>query len=412
MLILLLIKWRMPILVFREITFGKKSYAFKFIKRLELYLKMAYPFKSVRLEQCIENSILSLAPSCIYTSIGPNDLMDSTVKRDVSVPPLSLYLFQNALVNSHSSCIVYGGRVVVESFNRNEKHNQGFIEWYNRKNDLISKNKVIELEEGFFLGGNGCWNWYHWVIEILPKVLFLDKVPAKTLLVSRILLKYPSMLDTLKGVLGEEVQLIYLDQTINYRVKKLFYMSSISYVPFNLLSRNVWKVEDVFMRKDILRSMRDKLVAHFINRSTVDSIDKIFIYRTTHRIAGNQDSLLSEMQKEGFVSLNFENMSIVDQIHYMQNTSVVMGISGAAFTNLIFARPGTTFICFMQRGLEGFSCFSNLAAIFGINLVYHFYETTAKPSEHYASGFDLNIKKIKDLYKQVTHEKALPHSIS
>lgn len=367
------------------------------VKRNDFLLKTEslYHFKS--------NILLNIEKADIFISVGPAIFSETKRQVEVALPPLNLYLFENSIVNSRSSCIVYKNQLVKEYFNLSERFNVGFIKTHTDSTALIKRYEVVRISEGLFLGGNGSWNWYHWIIEILPRTLLLNHIKTKTLLVSDDLLKYSSMLNTLKAVVGDSFHLVFMSSKKNYLVKKLYYVNGISYMPFNLPNNTAFQLKDSFIRSNILIKLRNTLVLQFAQEEPLEKIEKIFLYRATHRTSKNQDHLLHEMQKEGFKSVNFDGLTVQEQIHYMQSAKVVMGITGAAFTNLIFANPGTKFICLMQKGMEDVSCFSNLANIFDIDLYYHFYTSNMLHDEHYSSDFELNIVEIVSLYKRIIH---------
>ena len=102
---------------------------------------------------------------------------------EVDVPDLNLYILKNVIVNSQSSAIIYRENIFYEAINENERFNEGFIKYHTKKNAIVDITEVTEIEEGFFLAGNGSFNWYHWMIEILPKILYYKEILSKIILV-------------------------------------------------------------------------------------------------------------------------------------------------------------------------------------------------------------------------------------
>ncbi len=340
----------------------------------------------------------------LFLSTGPNNLNSPVKTRDVKVPALNIYRFDDALVHCNSSCIVYKNRLIKEYLKEGERFNEGFIVSHTRRVASIKKLNVIVINEGFFLAGNGCWNWYHWLIEILPRVIFLDKVKVKTLLVSECLLEIPSMMDTLRVVAGDDVRIYFMNKSTNYLVNRFYYLNSISYIPFNLEPGTKIRIEDSFVRGDIIKCLRDKLLRYYSDSCSATPLDKIFLYRSNSRVPKNQNELFYRLEKEGFRKVDFSELGIEHQIFYMQHAKIVIGVTGASFTNLIFAKPGTKFICLMQEGLEEVSCFSNLAILFGVQLYYYFYSSNNSLEMHYLNDFNLDIDEIVTLYNKVIAE--------
>lgn len=354
--------------------------------------------KLVPLVNC--NAISELAPSELFNSIGPQ-LVEKKLKSEiVTIPALQLYKFNDGLINAKSNCIRLKNKLVFESYNDNEQFNQGFVEWHDNKYAVVKGYPEEQIDNGFFLAGLGSFNWYHWLVEILPKAMFLDDVPTKNILVSEYVAKYPSMLESLELLIGKGYDIIYLDSNVNYRVKELYHMNAISYVPFELGKGNHLRVQDVFMRGDILLAMKEKIISSKKEKVRSISPRKIFLERSRHRVAINQRELSEALVKLGFVSNNSENLTLDEQIELYYNAECIVGTSGAAFTNMIFSTINTKFICFMGERFSGVSCFSNLANIFGIKLTYVLYELEEDKS-HASNEFKIDVDQVVNLTKTV-----------
>jgi capsular polysaccharide biosynthesis protein len=349
-----------------------------------------------------ENILIRIEQEAPFNAVGPMRLHQPQLKTTFTIPALHIYKFHNALINVRSSGFIVNKQLIVESFHSNENFAGGFVKEHTPSQAVIKYHETLQIDEGFYLGGNGSWNWYHWLIEILPKALLWDLTGSSCLLISSDVKRYPSFRDTLTAIVGEDVKLIFLDPNKNYYVKQLILPNNISYVPFNLPNTVRLQVRDSFVRSAWLTKLRDKLVNHF-KSSTEPSHERIFLYRTHSRVAKNQDELLVKLEEDGFTKLNFDVLSVTAQIQYIRNAKIVIGITGAAFTNLIFAQPNAKFICFVPMGFEEVSCFSNLANIFGVQLYYHHYKLDAMPDKHYLSDFSLNIDEIMDMYRKIVY---------
>ena len=81
---------------------------------------------------------------------------------------------------------------------------------------------------------------------------------------------------------------------------------------------------------------------------------------------------------EGFQPVYPERLSLNEQKRLMAAAEFVVGPSGAAWTNLVFCSPGTRALCWMPEWASGFSFYSNLARIIGVDLRYVTYSTNAR----------------------------------
>ena len=121
------------------------------------------------------------------------------------------------------------------------------------------------IEEGFFLGGNGCWNWYHYLIEILPKTLLLEETNCKTILISDDISNYPTMKQALEALINEKHYTIkLLNRKQNFKVKKLFFINEINKIEFNKLDSNIKNLDTGYHRENYLYNLRNKLTNKYI----------------------------------------------------------------------------------------------------------------------------------------------------
>lgn len=341
--------------------------------------------------------IKQLERASTMTSVAPRDLEANAATTIVDVPELNLYVFNNAIVNEGSSCIVYENRMIYESYKKEEKFNYGFIKWHDTKYALVYNYPTENIDEGFFLAGIGSFNWYHWLIEILPKVMYLKDAPTKTILVSENLQKYSTMLESLKALIGDSFEIKILKKNKNYRVTKLYYVNEVNYYTFDVSFTSRVSLDGVYFRNDVLKKMSNKIQSH-ITFSNKPLSKRVFIYRGNYRIPKNQPALLSLLKKYEFEVVKMETLSFSDQIKLFQQAEIIIGMSGAAFSNIIFSTPATHFISFLPSTLNEFSCFSNIAQIFNLDLRYVIYPIGNDQPQN-TNEFEIDIIKIENYIK-------------
>lgn len=386
----------MPSAVKREanLFFGDFDKGGFLFKRIAVFYQVKVRKRRLALMSILSLSehkkLAELEPSSNYESIGPKTIKAVPVKMISKMPPLGLHQFNDVVVNAKSNCIASGNNLYCESFNSNEQFNQGLVEWHDGDDAIIKTLPEDRLEDGFFLAGLGSFNWYHWLVEILPKVMCFNVVPTKNILVSDFVASCPSMLGSLKSIIGDEYKLIFMKSYKNYRVKNLYHINAVSYVPFELKAENQFKVEDVFMRGGLLMDMKEKIMAVSKGHLETSTKKRIFIERTHHRVPSNQAELASALATLGFEGVSVETLTLNEQIDLFHNAECIVGASGAAFTNMMFAGENLKVICFMPRSLRDFSCFSNLAKIFSVDLTYSFYDLD-ESEHHYSNEFEIDI---------------------
>ncbi|WP_347218636.1 glycosyltransferase family 61 protein, partial [Chryseobacterium sp.] len=256
-----------------------------------------------------------------------------------------------------------------------------------------------KLEEGFFLGGNGSWNWFHFLIEIMPK-LTLFNGQTNILLVNDIVLEIPSMKKILEILAGNTYEIKYLNSEKTYFVKNLYFINDFNHVQFNRFDGLI-KAEGTFYHHKITRNYSDFIVKSLSIKKELP--EKIFLYRkNTHRIAENQDQIVEYLKSFGFVPVCLEELSIDEQASYFQNAKFIIGISGAAWANMLFCRNHPKAICFIPDNAKEFSAFSNLAKIFDVNYYAQLY---INEGAHTNSNFMINFDEFTELFNDLNEKE-------
>jgi capsular polysaccharide biosynthesis protein len=237
-----------------------------------------------------------------------------------------------------------------------------------------------ELPRGIYLGGCGASNYYHWMMEILPKLQFLDNLDAAyddyPLLVSSYARKYGSFQDALACFAGNK-EVVYLEEEQIYHIDKLVYLTSPSIHPYSLLQGEQLSVEDHFFRPSIIKSLRDGLVSG-LGAVPTSGNDRLFFARSGHRRNYNEEAVFEMFRKQGFRKVYMAELTLKEQIRTIQGAEMLAGPTGAEWTNLMFCKSGTKAICWMNAAWGEFSCFSNLADISNVDLQYIYYSSRAK----------------------------------
>jgi capsular polysaccharide biosynthesis protein len=76
----------------------------------------------------------------------------------------------------------------------------------------------------------------------------------------------------------------------------------------------------------------------------------------------NENELVAALEREGFVAVQPDSMSLADQVRLFRAAEVVVAPHGAALTNLGFCRPGTKIIELLMDAYCNW-CFRNLAGL-------------------------------------------------
>lgn len=295
----------------------------------------------------------------------------------VERPSINLYKFENATVHAESSHIILHNSIIMERLPHIPveccDYSTAFIKGHDNKFAVYgSEYETVEVDKAFFLGGNGSWNYYHWTLEVVAKLkYFLVSDIAKT----DIKIVLPDHAKNIKSfsvmleiILKNEYDLIFIFRSQVANVKELYTITTPSNVVFNTRYGESFKKNYLFYDKESIDFIRESTLSSAQYKAFVENIKEIKsfkkIYLARKDNAGrsyNQAEVMDLVVKQGFVPVYLEELSFLEQVHLFQNADVVIGASGAAWTNIIYNKPKSQGISWLNENIKLFSCYSTLA---------------------------------------------------
>lgn len=234
-------------------------------------------------------------------------------------------------------CGLYGG-AVISQHNRVYRRFTAFP-WGAELHPSLSLpylgRKLATLEKAIFLvtpSAEG--NYYHWITDLLPRLLLVQKCgilagEERSIILHKFEARYES--DTLKIINIPAAKIIRIHTFAFLEVKDL--------VITDLLSRGrtfpAWK-------KQLLDEFRERA----LKTAGRQFLGKLYLLRgnqSKRRLIG-EERLVEHLESLGFQILDPRQLTVGEQVQAMAGAQVVIGLHGAALTNVIFCRPGTCII--------------------------------------------------------------------
>jgi hypothetical protein len=189
----------------------------------------------------------------------------------------------------------------------------------------------LPRQEGFLLGG--CANYFHWLIDILPR-LGLYRSDCGPLFVNGPLQPFQTQSLVHLGI--SVADLVPLDYPRAYAVRKLFYP----------VTGSAACMPPLTFRPTILQWLRDKFGAL---RTRGGGGRRLFISRAGDAQASgrrliNEAEIAGIASDQGFEIIRSEELPFETQVTLFSEASVIAGPHGAGFVNMIFAPEGTKII--------------------------------------------------------------------
>lgn len=332
----------------------------------------------------------------------------------VTKPKICLYEFENAKVHCESSHVLLESSIVMERLPH------VLLDYCNYSNVFVNghdnifsvqkrKYQFIEIDKAFFLGGNGSWNYYHWTIEIIPKLKYFLSLNLNTENIKIILPAHVKHIKSfsvmLEILLGSRFDFVYISKDQIAKVQKLYIVTTPSNIVFNPRKNANFgadflyfdKISIDFLRNSILFSSQYKLFLKTYKNKFEGK--KIFLARKEQLSRQyNQNDVKNLVAKYGFVSVFLEELSFFEQIYLFQNIEFLIGASGAAWTNLIYVNKGVKAISWLSENLCSFSSYSTLAKYYDCDLT--FFECKVNDKRNIHSKYSVDLICLENLIKK------------
>lgn len=333
-------------------------------------------------------------------SYGPTSSGETQRFVSTTIPKSYLHKFDDAIISPASSSVLVNGTIVVDGIDDHSgerlDYSQGHLRRHRGRQAIVRIRQHDDIPCGVFLAGNGSSNYYHWLIEILARTEFLDAIDpryaAYPLLVSDSVLTTPTFSEMLE-IFGRGREVVYLRSSRQYSVESLLYIDTPNQLPYNLNSREVLEICDTRIDPRSVNYLRSLALKH---KSTRGTPNRVFLARSGSRRNYNQVEIENFLSGYDFAAVYMEETSFADQVAILNNADVVVGPTGAAWANLIFAKPGAKCICWMAKENGDFSAFSTMARVVGAELNYIRYSTSAKSTfELYSKPYHLDVNELR-----------------
>ncbi len=266
-------------------------------------------------------------------------------------------------------------------------------------------------------------NYFHWLVECLPKVLLIDSIPecrGLPLLVGRNL--HPNLVKLLDVVNTTGRRIIRLQDGGQYRVERLIYPSDLS----RLLDRYEGiprpEIDSVFCIrwiKQVIDLVKELLLpapaaadgpraadcAHTASDTGGKGGRKLYLTRrrATYRLVQNETELELALFRRGFEIVDLDGASPELQVALLDQARLVIAPTGAALTNLLFCRPGARAIVLnFAHESANYHIFSQIADAAGASLQYAlgprlFNRSTATVHDDYLADIPLVLNMVDEL---------------
>jgi hypothetical protein len=174
------------------------------------------------------------------------------------------------------------------------------------------------------------FNYFHFTIESLTRWIILTKeFPSSKILIPDELIRIPYVhqwLDLLK------INFIKVPESNNIKVNQLLVPTIVRWAGNH----------DATILKELRKRTLDALSKHKDLKEKGPS--KIFIVRNGRRQIKNIAEIKSSLKEYGITFIDFDGMSVIEQVNIVRDAELIIGQHGAGLTNVIFAKENCTIV--------------------------------------------------------------------
>ncbi|WP_044411479.1 glycosyltransferase family 61 protein [Thiomicrospira microaerophila] len=355
------------------------------------------------LDEADEARVAVLAQVQLGEVFAPCPVNGSQVRRLNQVPAVSLFRFRRGLVHGRSSHVFLQDVAVIERLpevwaGEHDYATGGLIinDETHALLDAYWADTPLMLDRALFVGGNGAHNFYHWLLEIFAKFGYLDALAEHldgevSLLLPQEVADTGNFLTCLRLLPASwRARIVFLPVGKMACVSDLYTLSAPNNVLFNTVGRGL-SLRFFYYRLDSVLWVREAILREALSEDWgLAPLDRLFLARRRGSARGyNQEAVSACLVAHGFHPVYMEEYSLWQQAWLFFHARHIVGASGAAWTNVVFANPKMVGLSWLPAHLMDFAAFSSLARYVGCDL--RFLATAVDEPDYLHSSYRVDV---------------------
>lgn len=344
-------------------------------------------------------------------SVSSSDPFEESPVCKTKLNDLCITSFNNVLITGGSDSFVDGSRSFIindfcvdkseniycsDSLLCREKGNWGLL----RK---VINTVPKEIESGIMICGKYPNNYYHCLFENLNRCLLIDDsiIPADVpLLVDKEILSIASLHKALSFLVqGLARAIVPIESGKLYRCMTLYYIDHLNYIIPHHRKMSTLPRERSYYDPELLKRQREVLLTH---KSDTVTPTRVFLTRGAKAASRlyNEEEVFNVIKEFGFEKVAPEKLSFEEQMTLFNNAELIIGGSGAAFSNVVFCQEGCKILCFRPvQSKDGTPLFKTIAYINGADFWHYRADKIESSSVH--SNYYISPSRLKSVLTEL-----------
>lgn len=285
-------------------------------------------------------------PAPVVISESDNVVLDSPHDY-YEFPEIYVVEISNSYIHAGSNLIFAHDSVICHDlydfnldYTSEELHGRHLIDVKKRRMRLLCEDITPEeIEEAAIFVDACASNYAHWITEVLPRIAAfcsMKKYENVPVVIDGGL--HSNIMESLFAIVGSEREIIALSVGRGIVVNKAYVTSAAGYVPFERRSQKLLGHSHGKFSPQSLGLIFDRCSSLVRDSLITEYPKKIFLRRVSGgRQIVNGAELEEFLLAQGFSIVQPEKLTFLQQVALFKNAEIIIGSSGAAFSNLIFS---------------------------------------------------------------------------
>lgn len=330
-------------------------------------------------------------------------------------PEIYVAEIQKANIIGENSVIISGNYCLydVGKKNKEKRYNLRFGSIRNIDEDYAiveSINSNERISQAISLVGFASFNYYHFTIELLSRIQYIDTFEEYLtipIMIDEKALNIPQYRELINMININNHVIIPVKKNHIYEVEKLIYPSYNSWLPINLEKGEESKPEDFLIAKSAIEYIRNSILkANKINLHTLKAHRKIFISRKNvkNKRLINEETVIEITKRYNFEIVYPEELTLMEQIKLFSESEYIIGSTGAAFTNILFCPKNAKIMCIIPEKYR-FYGYSTIAKILDLQCAFLDAEVIEEKQAISMEYYKMDIYYYEECLKKIIHNK-------
>jgi capsular polysaccharide biosynthesis protein len=365
---------------------------FLLFRRLIVSVDLSFPL--VKLKDYVIANQCYVVPVLISDNVKtPSPQVFSNKDEGILVSPHEYYEFpsvyaaelNDAMVHGGSNLVFINGEVIYHdlyNFERDYSSEELHARWtVDVESMRICYPRDIHLTFEVNIGSSFldalAFNYAHWVTEVLPRIAVFCEMKEYAdvpIIVDQHL--HSNIMESLALVVGPHRQVITVPYGSVVKVNKLIQVSVTGYVPFERRNNKLVGHSHGIFSSMAFTSLIKKLKTFVVKKENNPYPSKIYLRRkSASRNIINIEKIEKILNQNGYVTIECDELSFIEQISLFSNVDNVIGVTGASFANIIFMKPESEITIFIgEFKYTSYWYWQNIASCTGNSISYFFGE--------------------------------------